>query len=86
MPKKPKTGTGPGKKPGRSSGFDSPWDMKKRYGGSAVGQAGRAASHAASQAFSPISSKSGKTGNGIKPTGAGRTPKGKGSGGNPGKK
>lgn len=87
MAKGKKTGTAPGKKPERNSGFDSPWDMKKRYGGSAIGQAGRAASHAASESFSPIPAKTSKTGSGIKPRGAGRTPKNKGgSGGNPGKK
>lgn len=84
MAKGKKTGTAPGKKPVRNRGFDSPWDMSKRSGKSAIAEAGRAAGWVASDKIQP---KTGKTGHGIKPRGAGRTPANKGgSGGNPGKK
>lgn len=86
MAKGKKTGTAPGKKvePGRTGGFEGGWSSKNRLGGgTGIGFTSQAASHASTDFMKP---KAGKTGSGIKPRGAGRTPKGKGSGGNPGKK
>jgi hypothetical protein len=87
MAKGKKTGTAPGKKPepGRTGGFEGPYQSKKRIGGSAIAHAGRAASWASTDVMANRGGR--KTTSGIKPTGAGRTPRNKGgSGGNPGKK